>query len=232
MYRHFAQHKFRYLTLILLVVASATAVALVVARTLYTHTSLRTNLIKNLVLAWIPFVLAYISYVASAKRTLLYLIVPISALTWLIFFPNAPYLLTDLQHLGTNPGAVPLWFDVILFIWFAWIGLLLGVVSLYLMQEVVTRELGAVIGWIFVIVIAGMSSVGIYLGRFLRWNSWDVLQNPGEIARDLWQVLRDPMANAGSVGFTLLFTALFLFIYFTLYSFGHLLHEQREKPAG
>jgi uncharacterized membrane protein len=154
-------------------------------------------------------------------------VIPISAVLWLIFFPNAPYILTDFQHLSMNNGAAPLWFDVIMLVWCAWTGLLLGVVSLYLMQEVVKREFGRIVGWMFVFVVAALSSAGIYIGRFIRWNSWDILRNPFGIATTLLDQAVDPSLR--SIGFIALYTSFFVFTYITLYAFGHLLQEQSER---
>lgn len=123
--------------------------------------------------------LAYLAYILSWRRLLMVLVIPTFAILWLIFFPNAPYILTDLQHLGqasTNASLwssanVPLWYDVILLVWFSWTGMLLGIVSLNLMQEIIRREFGRWFGWLFVFSVAGLSSAGIYVGRFIRLNS-------------------------------------------------------------
>lgn len=65
-----------------------------------------------------------------------------------------------------------------LLLWFAWTGFMLGFGSIYLMQQVVSDTFGQLVGWAFAIGSIGLTSYGIYLGRFLRWNSWDVLRNP------------------------------------------------------
>jgi uncharacterized membrane protein len=88
-------------------------------------------LLWNLFLAWIPFIIAYFTYTTSIRRRWLYFIVPISAILWLVFFPNAPYILTDFQHLSYVSGEIPVWYDVILLIWFSFTGLFLGMVSLF-----------------------------------------------------------------------------------------------------
>jgi uncharacterized membrane protein len=198
----------------------------VAARTAYSDSQRYTNLVWNLLLAWIPFVLAYLAYALSWKRVMLYLAIPLFAFLWLIFFPNAPYILTDLQHLAVQSNDAPLWFDVILLVWFSWTGMLLGLVSLYLMQELVRRLFGRFLGWAFVFAMCGASSLGIYMGRFLRWNSWSILQNPSEVAVDILGWVIDPSLRL--LVFTASFTVFFLFIYLTLYSFGHLLYEQRQ----
>jgi uncharacterized membrane protein len=125
------------------------------------------------------------------------------------------------------PNDVPVWYDVLLLIWFAWTGLLLGVVSLFLMQEIVRREFGRWAGWGFVALVAGLTSAGIYMGRFLRWNSWDILQRPAEIILFTWSRAQNPSVT--SVAFIGLFTAFFLFLYITLYAFAHLLLEREAN---
>ena len=208
----------------LLTGASLFSVLLVVARMAYSDSQQYRGLIWNLFLAWIPFVLAYIAYALSWRRVWLYLAIPVFAFLWLIFFPNAPYILTDLQHLNRITNSAPLWFDVILLIWFSWTGMLLGLISLYLMHEIVQRHFGRWPGWIFVLVVSGLSSAGIYVGRFLRWNSWDILGNPSELAMDILGLAIDPSLRL--LAFTTLFAVFFLFVYLTLYTFAHLFQEQ------
>jgi len=174
-------------------------------------------------LAWIPFTLSYFTYAISWRRKLLYLVFPITAFLWLIFYPNAPYMLTDLQDLARRTGGAPLWYDVIIVVWCSWTGMLLGVISLYLMHDIVLRKVGRAAGWIFVFVISGLSSFGIYIGRFVRLNSWDILQNPAETAMEILGVVIDPSMRLAA--FTFLYTFFFLFIFLLLYSFSHMLHE-------
>jgi uncharacterized membrane protein len=162
----------------LLVAASILSVVIQRVHTWVNGEDSYANLVFNLGLAWIPFGAAVLAYLASHKRITFYLIMPFCTLVWLIFFPNAPYLLTDFQHLAFTNGSAPLWFDVILMIWFAWTGLLLGIASLYLMQEIVTKTFTPLVGWVFAISATILSSFGVYLGRFLRWNSWDLLYDP------------------------------------------------------
>ena len=72
-----------------------------------------------------------------------------------------------------------------------------------------------------------MSSLGIYLGRFLRWNSWDLLQNPSDLALDILGWVVDPSLRM--VVFIGLFAVFFLFAYVTLYAFGHILREDNSQ---
>ncbi|MFM8368142.1 MAG: DUF1361 domain-containing protein [Chloroflexota bacterium] len=153
------------------------------------------------------------------------LAIPFVAFLWLLFFPNAPYMLTDLQDLARGTGfEAPLWYDVIILVWCSWTGTLLGVISLYLMQDIITRTFNRWLGWVFVFAISGLSSFGIYIGRFVRLNSWDILQNPGETAMEILGIVIDPSRRLAA--FTLAYTFFFLFIFLLLYSFSHMLQEQ------
>ncbi len=229
MLQKLSAHKYKLLITLLLVAASVISVILARVRMAYSNTNDYSVLIWNLGLAWIPFVFAAIAYGISWSRKLIYLVVPVCAFIWLIFFPNAPYILTDFQHLSTNANNAPLWYDVLMLVWFAWTGLLLGVISLHFMQEVVTRAFGRITGWVFTFVVTVLSSIGIFLGRFYRWNSWDILGDPLPIVHDIWGWLRHPFANLRVYGFTLLFTALFLFVYLAIHAFARVIQEKRPQ---
>lgn len=218
------RNRYRLALLVLMILASIVCVLLVAARMQYSESVRYTNLVWNLFLAWIPFVLSYAAYFLSWRRVTLYLVIPVAAFLWLLFFPNAPYILTDLQHLAIESTQAPLWYDVIMLVWFSWTGLLLGLISLYFMHEILHRTFGRWVGWAFVLLVSGVSSFGVYLGRFVRFNSWDFLQNPGEIAVGILGLVIDPSMRL--VAFTLLFAIFYLFVYLTLYSFGHLLQER------
>ena len=208
----------------LLNAACAMCIFLVVARVAYSDTGDRRGLIWNLFLAWIPFILSYFAHSISWSRIALYLVLPMIAVLWLIFFPNAPYMLTDLQDLARKAAGAPLWYDVIIIVWCSWTAMLLGVVSLYLMQDIMQRTFGRIVGWSFVFAISALSSFGIYIGRFVRLNSWDILQNPAETAMEILGIIIDPSRRLAA--FLLSYTVFFLFVYLLLYSFSHMLREQ------
>jgi uncharacterized membrane protein len=171
-------------------------------------------LVWNLFLAWVPYVCSF--WIACLHRRhprrWWYLVLP--AGLWLVFFPNAPYLLTDLWHLQTRPP-IPVWYDLGMFIAFAWTGCFLAITSLRVMQMLVKTRLGWLASWIFVLAT---------LGRFLRWNSWDLMLHPFSILADAAAWLVHPRSHMQMYGFTLLFTAVLLICYLTFTSFQH--HEQ------
>jgi uncharacterized membrane protein len=192
--------------------------AMVGVRVVYSGSPHYGALVWNLFLAWIPFVLAlgvYDGFRRGAAR------IPLIAggVLWLLFFPNAPYIVTDLKHLRTWEGA-PIWFDVVMASAAAWAGLALGFISLYLMQAVVRRIVGAVNAWFFVLAVLALSSFGIYLGRFQRWNSWSVFTNPGRFAHNVWPHLAQPHEHPKTVAVTLLFTVFLAATYLVFYSFA------------
>ena len=218
------RNRYSIAVFVLLNLACLIVIVLVAARVAYSDTERHTGLVWNLFLAWIPFMLAYFAHLVSWRRSTLYFVIPVIAFLWLIFFPNAPYMLTDLQDLARRSFDAPVWYDVIIVVWASWTGMLLGVISLYLMQEIIIRTFGRVPGWVFVFAISLLSSFGIYIGRFVRLNSWDILQNPTEVGQQILGLVIDPSMRLAA--FTILYTIFFLFVFLLLYSFSHMLTEQ------
>jgi uncharacterized membrane protein len=180
-------------------------------------------LIWNLFLAWIPFALALAAH-ARARHGFTPGVAALGFL-WLLFFPNAPYIVTDLFHLQDN-SLTPVWFDVLVFSAFAWTGMLLGLVSLYLMQSVVRRFAGETASWIAVVAAIGLGSFGIYLGRFVRWNSWDLFNQPTALLHDMWSIAVDPTPK--TVAYTTLTTGFLTCTYIVLVSFARLSWPERS----
>ena len=206
----------RLMTVLGLVAASLFCVALVLVRE--SGSAKFGGLIWNLFLAWIPFLLAVAVYDGWRRRRSGGSLVAVGAL-WLLFFPNAPYIVTDFVHLEHTADA-PYWYDAVTVSAFAWTGLLLGFASLFLMQTVVRQWRGVVSGWIFAGVALALGSLGIYLGRFLRLNSWDALEHPSVLPRIAHAVARDPFAYQEAIGVTVLITLALGFAYLLLYNFA------------
>jgi uncharacterized membrane protein len=196
-----------------LALASGVGIALVVARVIASHRFAYSNLVWNLFLAWLPFLFALCAGRLGASRGRFLF----CAFLWLLFLPNSPYLVTDLVHLRPRPP-VPFWFDILLIQSFVLTGLLLGFLSLHLMHRRVSHSFGWRSGWLFTLVVLGLTGFGIYLGRFERWNSWDLFTSPVALVTDVLNLLIHPRANKTAFVFTTL-CALFLGLsYLTLYS--------------
>ena len=125
-------------------------------------------LLWNLMLAWIPLLLALLIYDRYRRGASLVRLAPALVL-WLLFLPNAPYILTDFIHLAPRQRT-PLWLAGLTLSAFGWTGLLLGFVSLYLVHAVARHRFGAR-AWYGVFGALALVSAGIYIGRFKRWNS-------------------------------------------------------------
>ena len=213
-----ARSRRRLVTILGLFAGSLFCAALVAVRNHHTGDANFRYLVWNLFLAWIPFALAVFVYDRWRRHGAGIALLALGGL-WLLFFPNAPYIATDFVHLQRDPLA-PFWFDALTIAAFAWMGVLLGFASLYLMQTVVRQWRGTVAGWIFAVVAIGLGSLGIYLGRFLRLNSWDALEHPSVLPRILHAVARDPFAYQEAIAVTLVFTLALSFAYFLLYNFA------------
>jgi uncharacterized membrane protein len=201
-------------------------IAMLAARMLYTGTRVHSWLVWNLFLAWIPFGLSLLLYERARARATLRVLAPLGLL-WLVFFPNAPYLVTDLKHVG-HGGRVPILYDVLLLSAGAWTGLLLGLTSLFLVHAAARRLTGAANAWALVVGVLALSSFGIYLGRVLRWNSWDVVVHPQPLLQLVGVGLVHPLSHPRPLVLMLLLTSFMLVSYLVLYSFARMSSLDRE----
>jgi uncharacterized membrane protein len=198
-----------------LILSSLLAFGLFAARVIVARNSvIYRNLVWNLFLAWLPY---FFSIWAAASERLSpgkWWLLLIPGVLWLIFFPNAPYLMTDFLHLENRPP-IPLWYDILLITSYAWSGLFLAIGSLRTMQLLIKKYLGGLVSWVFVTVALGLSGLGIYLGRFERWNSWDLILQPRRILHDIKTYMAAPTDNLRFFAFTILFTSFLLICYLT-----------------
>ena len=211
----------RYSAVFWLVVASCMCVGILAARAMWTQHFTYRFMIWNLFLAWIPLVCALACERLRGVGAL------IAGLVWLAFFPNAPYIITDLVHLRGRDNWL-FWVDLIMFLSFAMTGLMLGYLSLYVMQKKVAGQYGPKAGWGFALGTLALCSFGIYLGRFERFNSWDVVFSPIELLQQIWQIFRHPMDHLPAYIVSLLFAVFLVGMYFALY---HFTRHNHVEPA-
>jgi uncharacterized membrane protein len=195
-----------------ILLSTVLALALFTGRVLLSRTLSHSNLVWNLFLAWVPFVCSFLAAITYSSLPRYWWLLLFPGALWLIFFPNAPYIVTDFQHLADRPR-VPYWYDIIMFATFAWTGCFLAVASLRVMQTLVKNYLGWFVSWIFAAVALSLGGLGIYLGRFSRWNSWDLFLQPKNVILDIARHLVDPLSNLRFFGFTFVFTAFLLVLY-------------------
>ena len=188
--------------------------SLSVFRVVYSDTKTFLFLNWNLFLAFVPWALSSLAIinpsVQKRKATILFLLG-----TWLLFFPNAPYIFTDLFHLKTH-ASMPIWFDLILILSFAWTGLLFGLLSLWDIERILSQSIRPWVVKCVSVILLFLASFGIYLGRYLRWNSWDIITEPFQLFYDIGDRIVNPFEHPRTWGVTL-FMGLFLnVIYWSL----------------
>ena len=206
------------LTLVFILAASvALSLLLVLGRVALSGKYFFVFMIWNLLLAIIPFAIS--TLLSTARGAVPARILLPAGVVWLLFFPNAPYILTDFYHLDARPG-VPLWYDLILIASCAWNGLMLAYASLSDMQRLVQQRLGFAAGWGFATVALLLSGFGIYLGRYLRFNSWNILTNPLTLFFDIMNRILHPFTFPGTWGVTLVFGLFLLLGYGTVRVLG------------
>jgi uncharacterized membrane protein len=201
----------------MLLLSCAFSIAITGFRILVTGEFFFAWLCWNLFLAFVPFAISsHLQKKAGRERRLAFFV---GSLAWLAFIPNSFYILTDLFHLEQRPP-VPLWFDLALILSFAWNGLLLGIVSVWQMERLLTTRFRQVPEWVFITGIMFLNAFGVYIGRYLRYNSWDVVSKPFRLLEDMLELLLHPFRNRLDWGMIICYTLLLSLMYATLKRLG------------
>jgi uncharacterized membrane protein len=166
----------------------------------------------NLFLAGIPLLLSrLLLHNENITRAKVIILLPM----WLLFFPNAPYIITDLFHLG-KVDSMPKWFDLMMIMLFAWAGLFAGFKSLQDIQRMLSKFMSQRKAMIVVAGLLFIAAFGVYLGRFERWNSWDIITNPFAVMSDVVEKFINPGDHLRTWGVTLLMGTLLNVIWFSI----------------
>lgn len=147
----------------------------------------------NLFLAIVPYGITWWMSTNVSVIENKYKLIPALAV-WLLFIPNAFYIITDLFHLVEIQSA-PKWFDLLLVFSFAWNGILCGIISLRRVEIVITLLRGKGFSLLIVFMVMWLNAFGIYIGRFLRYNSWDIISDPFDLAREIIHMIFHPFQN-------------------------------------
>ena len=159
-------------------------------------------LLGNICLAAVPMLFSSAFRAANVRKRPL--LAYIFLFLWLLFLPNAPYIMTDLIHLAPHDN-VPLWYDLAM-LWFcAGTGVLFGYLSLMDVQNVIDRRFSKTVGWAVACGSLMLCGFGIYVGRFLRWNSWNAITNPIQLVKSMIGVFIDSGTHPHPVPVTLIF---------------------------
>lgn len=198
----------------LLTMLSAMSMVMLVVRCLTTQDYFFALLSWNLFLAWVPLVVvAVLRYGLERGRWSPWMMVPGLAF-WLLFLPNAPYIITDLFHVRRVTEAT-LWFDTMMIFLFALTGLLAGLYSQLLVHRLLQVRIGRNLTWVAMLACLVLTSFGVYLGRYGRWNSWDLATNPLTLFGAVFTSLKDPVALKLTLSYT--FALVVLYVGFTEY---------------
>ncbi|WP_436245276.1 DUF1361 domain-containing protein [Paenibacillus sp. LjRoot56] len=174
----------------------------------------------NLILAWIPLVLSNLMYLIYKRSKVKSILLVLFGMLWLLFFPNSPYVITDLIHLTVmkdlyvNKGNIGFtyWIDFLVINLFSWTSLILGAISTYQMQYIFMSLYNKIISWCFVIIASVAGGYGILLGREYRLNSWEAITDWSKVTG----IIKGSLTS-NSVFFCLLFGLFIGTVYITIY---------------
>lgn len=185
---------------------------LIAVRIFYTGSALYLFLVWNIFLAWIPFMISSqfgkLNTQAKWKQVSTFC-------CWLAFFPNALYIVTDLIHLQLET-IVPKWFDAILLFSASVAGLMMAFISLYRVEVFLDKTVHKKFRNLSVFLILFLASFGVYLGRFLRWNSWDIVSNPFQLFQSIGHRIISPFEYLQTWTVTGTLTIFFYLLYISL----------------
>jgi uncharacterized membrane protein len=209
-----------------LVMLTVFCLALVGFRIVYTGEWMFAFLIWNLFLAYLPYSIS--SYIAREEQQLSKPVLILLLFIWLLLIPNSFYIITDLFHLRKQ-DVIPLWFDLALIMAFAWNGLIVGVLSVRQVEKILQHR-WQVYEWLFILPLMYLNALGIFIGRYLRFNSWDVITNPIALIRDVCYLLIHPIRNRFDWSMIICFTILLSIFYLTLKKMSTISENEKGTP--
>jgi uncharacterized membrane protein len=193
-----------------LILSSLFSMSLICFRMMYTGDHLFLFLVWNLFLAFIPwYVSSWMNRRMRSKSIVTFLA---CVFVWLLFIPNSFYILTDLFHLDMNVS-VPLWYDLALLLGFAWNGLLFGILSVRQMEKLFEHYFNKKFDLLFIFPVMVLNGFGVYVGRYLRFNSWDVFTNPFQLLDDIIYMFIHPIRNRFDWSMIICYSVFLMLIY-------------------
>lgn len=212
----------------LLFFSSAISLVLLAARFVVTDSYKFWFLAWNLLLAWLPLLFALGLRLNLQKMPWKsWQNVGLSIL-WFGFLPNSFYIISDLIHLQSS-GETSLLFDVAMITSFVINGLILGYMSVYIVHRQLLKRLSARISNAMIGFVFFSCGFAIYLGRYLRWNTWDLIINPAGILFDLSERVINPIIHAETYLITLVFSAVLISVYAVIYELVKLIARSEQS---
>ncbi len=180
-------------SLLLLMLLSFLAVFFHLVRILF-NAPVDFSLDWNLFLSWIPLIIAFLADNLTKRFGHIPLVLTLLSVAWLLFFPNAPYMITDLAHLTVDYQRDLTWHDTIMLFSYAEVSLFNGLVSLYWIHRSWRRVFERKHANALLLISLPLAGFGVYLGRVRRMNSWDIIHEPKAIIDHLIGSLVDRTA--------------------------------------
>lgn len=196
----------------LLMLSAFFSLLLLGARMLYTNELTFIFLAWNLFLAFVPYLISQWllnkpAWIANKwKFSALFI-------AWLLFIPNSFYIITDLFHLQYQSGNVPMWYNLLLILSFAWNGLIMGILSVRHMEKIIHAFWGKGHELLFLYPIMWLNALGIFIGRYLRFNSWDIITNPFSLAMTIFNLIAHPVVYKNAWGMIICYSVFMTLLY-------------------
>lgn len=217
--KNYFKNIFKIKSTFILLFLSLFCIFLSIFRIFITNGNFLIFLVWNLFLAFVPWFLASVLFLSKNFKKIIFFALSI---LWLLFFPNALYIVTDFIHLKTASSTMR-WFDLILIFSYSFTGIYYGFVSLDFIESKIKVTFNLRYPQIFSFIVIYISAFGIYLGRFLRWNSWDLFTNLYPVVKDLFLPIKQP--------FLYVRTWIFIFLLGTLFNLLYLSFKNFKKDA-
>lgn len=186
------------------------SIGLVVAGSIFTRDIVLTFLIWNLFLGYIPYAIsrAMQKNIDWNRNKILFCF---CFVLWLLFIPNSFYIITDLFHLGSF-NKLPAWFELAVILSFAWNGLVLGILSVRQIENLLRKYFSLSSSLFFIYPVMFLNAFGVYIGRYMRFNSWDILTNPFHLFKDISDLAMHPIQYRYAWGMIICFSIFFTLI--------------------
>lgn len=188
---------------------------MLIARMIYTGSFEYRFMGINLLLAWLPYLFVMRIMKLNTKTNKIQ--IGILLFLWLIFFPNAPYMITDIFHLHEF-NSVPMWYDLIMLLSFAYTGMLLAFFSFRKLHRKLLSHRSVYVNAAVAFITFFGCGIGIYLGRYERWNSWEIITQPAYLANEFVNLINNQYALVQMFSLSMVFGVFFTLLYLQLFS--------------
>jgi uncharacterized membrane protein len=210
-----------------LIISCAFSCLLLTARVIITGYLTYVFLAWNLFLAFLPYAITEWIWARPRMAKNKVMLSGFMSL-WMLFIPNSFYILTDLFHLDDFHSA-PKWFDLLMIFSFAWNGLLLGLMSVRKTELILEVISGRGFSLFIVFMVMWLNAFGIYIGRYLRFNSWDIITQPFSLFNEMFEVLLHPVRNKMEWGMIMVYAFFMTVLYITVKKLGENFQTTDQK---